>query len=213
MARSSDSAWLEASLTLRDKRIRLWLRTRRDSRSRERVTSLRSSHRIPVHRPADGGREPWLNLTRAASMLGVAPTRNLAGKPWENGTEESFNGKFRDECLSLEWFRTRREAIPVIELWRQHYNQVRPHSSLGYKPPAPAALADVSLERYSRVAIDRNRKLLANGLSHRRSSRSWHLFYAGRPTPWLVDAMGIVSAMRRPETASHGRVRLRRSQR
>ena len=52
------------------------------------------------------------------------------GKPWQNGTNESFNGKFRDECLAMEWFRTRAEAKAVIETWRQHYNEVRPHSSL-----------------------------------------------------------------------------------
>jgi putative transposase len=57
------------------------------------------------------------------------------GKPWQNGTDESFNGKLRDECLSLEWFRTRREAKVVIEAWRGHYNLVRPHSSLEYRTP------------------------------------------------------------------------------
>ena len=58
------------------------------------------------------------------------------GKPWQNGVAESFNGKFRDECLSLEWFRSRAEAKVVIEQWRRHYNEVRPHSSLGYLTPA-----------------------------------------------------------------------------
>jgi putative transposase len=58
------------------------------------------------------------------------------GKPWQNGATESFNGKFRDECLSLEWFRSRAEAKVVIETWRTHYNQVRPHSSLGYLTPS-----------------------------------------------------------------------------
>lgn len=57
------------------------------------------------------------------------------GKPWQNGTTESFNGKFRDECLSMEWFRNRIEARIVVEDWRQHYNEVRPHSSLGYLTP------------------------------------------------------------------------------
>ena len=57
------------------------------------------------------------------------------GKPWQNGVAESFNGKFRDECLSLEWFRSRSEAKVIIESWRQHYNAVRPHSSLGYLTP------------------------------------------------------------------------------
>lgn len=57
------------------------------------------------------------------------------GKPWQNGTNESFNGKFRDECLSMEWFRNRLEAKVVIEEWRNHYNNVRPHSSLNYLTP------------------------------------------------------------------------------
>ncbi|VWD32904.1 integrase core domain-containing protein [Burkholderia contaminans] len=57
------------------------------------------------------------------------------GKPWLNGADESFNGKFRDECLSLEWFRTRPEAKVVIEQWRRHYNTIRPHSSLDYLTP------------------------------------------------------------------------------
>ena len=57
------------------------------------------------------------------------------GKPWQNGVAESFNGKFRDECLSLEWFRSRAEAKVLIEEWRRHYNEVRPHSSLGYLTP------------------------------------------------------------------------------
>lgn len=57
------------------------------------------------------------------------------GKPWQNGVAESFNGKFRDECLSLEWFRSRAEAKVIIEAWRKHFNEVRPHSSLGYLTP------------------------------------------------------------------------------
>ena len=56
-------------------------------------------------------------------------------KPWQNGADESSNGKFRDECLSLEWFRSRREAAVAIEAWRRHYNAVRPHSSLAYLTP------------------------------------------------------------------------------
>lgn len=57
------------------------------------------------------------------------------GKPWQNGTTESFNGKFRDECLSMEWFRSRAEAKVMIDVWRKHYNAVRPHSSLGQLTP------------------------------------------------------------------------------
>jgi putative transposase len=66
---------------------------------------------------------------------GIATALIDPGKPWQNGINESFNGKFRDECLSLEWFRSRAEAKVVIEAWRKHYNAVRPHSSLGYLTP------------------------------------------------------------------------------
>ena len=59
------------------------------------------------------------------------------GSPWENGYEESFNGKLRDELLDMEVFNTLAEAKVLIEQWRVHYNTVRPHSSLGYRPPAP----------------------------------------------------------------------------
>ena len=61
------------------------------------------------------------------------------GKPVQNAFIESFNGKFRDECLSLEWFRSRTEAKVLIEAWRKHFNTVRPHSSLGYLTPAAFA--------------------------------------------------------------------------
>src|ERR1044072_1042487 len=61
------------------------------------------------------------------------------GKPWQNGVGESFNGKFRDECLSMEWFLSRAEAKVVIEPWRCHYNEVRPHSSLSYLTPVEFA--------------------------------------------------------------------------
>lgn len=61
------------------------------------------------------------------------------GKPWQNGVSESFDGKFRGECLSLEWFLSRAQAKAVIEAWRRHYNEVRRHSSLGYLTPAAFA--------------------------------------------------------------------------
>ena len=62
------------------------------------------------------------------------------GSPWENGYCESFNGRFRDELLNGEVFYTLREAQIIIEKWRQHYNTKRPHSALGYRPPAPEAI-------------------------------------------------------------------------
>ena len=62
------------------------------------------------------------------------------GSPWENGYCESFNARFRDELLNGEIFYTLHEAKVLIERWRTHYNRVRPHSALGYRPPAPEAI-------------------------------------------------------------------------
>ena len=59
------------------------------------------------------------------------------GSPWENGYNESFNGKLRDELLNGEIFTTLLEAQVLIDRWRKEYNQFRPHSALGYRPPAP----------------------------------------------------------------------------
>jgi putative transposase len=58
------------------------------------------------------------------------------GKPWQNGSNESFNGKFRDECLSMQWFKNRIDAKILIEQFRREYNEIRPHSSLGQLTPA-----------------------------------------------------------------------------
>ena len=74
------------------------------------------------------------------------------GKPWQNGTVESFNGTFREECLNREWFTNLREARIVIEQWRWEYNAQRPHSSLGYRSPAEiGAQARATLSAESRA--------------------------------------------------------------
>ena len=72
----------------------------------------------------------WLNRSGVKSAF-IAP-----GKPWQNATNESFNGKFRDECLNMHWFSNRAEARVCIEQWRREYNEVRPHSSIAYLTPA-----------------------------------------------------------------------------
>jgi putative transposase len=99
-----------------------------------RLVSLRGA---PRYLRSDNGPEfiskalmNWVTEEKIDSAF-IAP-----GKPWENGMNESFNGRFRDECLTLEWFRTRSEAKAVIETWRRHYNDVRPHSSLGGRTPS-----------------------------------------------------------------------------
>lgn len=69
----------------------------------------------------------------------IEPLYITPGSPWENGYVESFNGKFRDECLNMELFWSAEEAQVIVEDWRRHYNQARPHSALGYRTPAEAA--------------------------------------------------------------------------
>jgi putative transposase len=82
------------------------------------------------------------------------------GKPWQNGTNESFNGKFRDECLSIEWFRNCMEAKVVIEYWRLHYNEIRPHSSLNYQTPTEL----ISLCRFGTKKTGRSHSLNIAGI-------------------------------------------------
>ncbi|MEO1312136.1 MAG: integrase core domain-containing protein, partial [Pseudomonadota bacterium] len=67
------------------------------------------------------------------------------GSPWENGYNESFNGRLRDEFLNVELFNDLREAKVLIERWRKHYNTIRPHTSLGYQPPAPETIVPANL--------------------------------------------------------------------
>lgn len=108
----------------------------RSGRVIEVLARLVSERGAPLYLRSDNGPE---FVSRALLKWivdhGIKTALIDPGKPWQNGATESFNGKFRDECLSLEWFRSRAEATVVIETWRQHFNTVRPHSSLGYLTP------------------------------------------------------------------------------
>jgi len=97
--------------------------------------------RIPEHIRSDNGPEFTAKAVRVwFCRLGVKTLFIEPGSPWENGYIESFNGKLRDELLNREIFTTLTEAKILIEQWRKEYNQVRPHSALGYRPPAPEAI-------------------------------------------------------------------------
>ncbi len=98
-------------------------------------------HGVPGHVRSDNGPEFIARAVREWIVAVGARTAFIEpGSPWENGYCESFNSKLRDELLNGELFYSLAEARIVIEGWRQHYNTQRPHSSLGYKPPAPQAL-------------------------------------------------------------------------
>lgn len=96
---------------------------------------------VPVHLRSDNGSEFTAKKVRNwLARLQVKPLFIEPGSPWENGYIESFNGKMRDELLDREIFYSLKEAQVMLEMWRKHYNTIRPHSALGYLPPAPAAL-------------------------------------------------------------------------
>ena len=112
----------------------------------ERLSDLFVCRGVPQYLRSDNGPEftankvrDWLKQVEVQTLF-IEP-----GSPWENGYIESFNGKLRDELLGCELFDTLLEAKVLIERWRTHYNTVRPHSSLGYRPPAPEALQPRSL--------------------------------------------------------------------
>ena len=95
---------------------------------------------IPAHIRSDNGSEFTATKVRDwLSRISVRPLFIEPGSPWENGYIESFNGKLRNELLDREIFYSLQEAQVLIEDWRQHNNTERPHSALGYRPPAPEA--------------------------------------------------------------------------
>jgi len=105
------------------------------------LTELFIQRGVPAYLRSDNGPEftakavrDWLKRLNVRTLF-IEP-----GCPWENGYVESFNGKLRDELLNREIFYTLTEAEVLLERWRVHYNTKRPHSSLGYRPPAPEAI-------------------------------------------------------------------------
>lgn len=109
----------------------------RSNRVIEVLSKLVSVHGAPAHLRSDNGPEfvsrailRWLMTEKIEIAL------SDPGKPWQNGANESFNGKFRDECLAMQWFKNRIDAKILIEEFRREYNEVRPHSSLGQLTPA-----------------------------------------------------------------------------
>ena len=106
----------------------------------ERLSDLFVRRGVPKYIRSDNGPEFTAKRVREwLAKIGVKTLFIEPGSPWENGYCESFNGRLRDELLAREQFDTLLEAKVLIERWRRHYNTVRPHGSLGYRPPAPEA--------------------------------------------------------------------------
>jgi transposase InsO family protein len=107
----------------------------------QRLSELFVQRGAPQYLRSDNGPEFAATAVRAwLARVGVQTLFIEPGSPWENGYVESFNGTLRDELLNGELFYTLWEAQVVIERWRQAYNQVRPHSAVGDRPPAPETL-------------------------------------------------------------------------
>ncbi|MCO5143611.1 MAG: IS3 family transposase [Oligoflexia bacterium] len=107
----------------------------------EELAKLFQIHGCPEHIRSDNGSEFTAEIIKEwLRSLNVKTLYIEPGSPWENGYNESFNGKLRDELLEGEIFYTLKEAQVLIEMWREDYNTIRPHSSLGYRPPAPETI-------------------------------------------------------------------------
>ena len=114
----------------------------------EVLFALFMEHGVPAFIRSDNGPEFTAGVVREwIRSLGSEPLFIEPGSPWENGFIESYNGKMRDELLNVELFDTLFEAQVLIDDWRDEYNKRRPHSSLGYRPPAPEAV--ISVEKIS----------------------------------------------------------------
>ena len=104
----------------------------------EQLANAMITHGIPEHIRSDNGPEFIAKELRSwLSGIGVKTAYIEPGSPWENGFCESFNGTFRDNLLDGEIFYSLKEAQIIVGEWLKHYNHVRPHSALGYRPPAP----------------------------------------------------------------------------
>lgn len=124
----------------------------------ERLCWLMCARGTPVHIRSDNGSEFTARVVREwLAKVGVKTLYIEPGSPWENGYVESFNGKLRDELLNREIFYSLKEAKVLIESWRKEYNTVRPHSALGYRPPAPEALAAGPPSASLRSALQRQK--------------------------------------------------------
>jgi transposase InsO family protein len=123
----------------------------------ERLARLFIERGLPAYLRSDNGPEFVARAVRDwLGRIGVGTLYIEPGSPWENGYLESFNGKLRDELLAREVFDTLLEAKVLVARWRKHYNTVRPHSSLNYRPPAPEAFPPwpqdwKSVPEYTRV--------------------------------------------------------------
>ena len=161
----------------------------------ERLSDLFVRRGVPDHIRSDNGSEFTAKRVREwLERVGVKTLYIEPGSPCENGFVESFNGKLRDELLAREVFDTLLEAKVLIERWRRVYNTVRPHSSLGYRPPGPGVAPPLSARFGYASASEQGRSigratlLMETGSIRRGSSARLRIGKGHRntgPEPWL----------------------------
>ena len=135
----------------------------------ETLADLVVTHGVPAHIRSDNGPEFTAELVRLwLAALQVQALFIEPGSPWENGYVESFTGTLRDELLDREIFYTLTEAKSLIERWRRQYNSVRPHSALGYRPPAPEAVTPAIVDRLNMSCALSYQLERPQGAGHRR---------------------------------------------
>jgi len=119
-----------------------------------RLSELFKEEGLPEYIRSDNGSEFTAKAVKKfLKDLEVSPMYIEPGSPWENGYIESFNGKLRDELLDREVFDTLWEAKVLVERWRKQYNHIRPHSALGYRPPAPEAVTACSATLHNQLQL------------------------------------------------------------
>ncbi len=132
----------------------------------ERLAWLFVTRGVPEHIRSDNGPEFTARVVRKwLKRVGVKTLFIEPGSPWETGYCESFNGKLRDELLAREIFYTLKEAKVLIERWRLEYNTIRPHSSLGYRPPAPEAIVIAAETCSATLRTSQQHQLVNAGLT------------------------------------------------
>ena len=134
------------------------------------LTDLFILRGLPAYIRSDNGPEFVAEAVRRwIAAVGARTAFIEPGSPWENGYIESFNARLRDELLNGEIFYTLKEAQVLLESWRRHYNAVRPHGSLGYRPPAPETIVVPSAVRRLRRWLGRKHQTSAGNPCESRS--------------------------------------------
>ena len=171
-----------------------------------RLTELFVFRGVPDHIRSDNGSEfTAKEVRRWLARLGVRTLYIEPGSPWENGYCESFNGKLRDELLDGEIFDTLEEARVLVERWRRQYNEIRPHSALGYRPPAPVAIeprprmpSSTPLPKPNGFAIYRGEESERRAESARRDDQTLDSSAESTLTSDVVQSLGAGQSTRQP---------------